>query len=124
MTPRDLIFKKKEIQGILISVYGKISLSFLIILYTIFIAISRYELISVIILCLITIGILSYFIYNLKKERWIKTIAIFSILLDVIIVSGLPFIWYHSVGGDTVPRTYLLKTYTNYLKFYNGIFDL
>ncbi len=124
MTPRDLIFKKKEIQGILISVYGKISLSFLIILYTIFIAISRYELISVIILCLITIGILSYFIYNLKKERWIKTIAIFSILLDVIIVSGLPFIWYHSVGGDTVPRIYLLKTYTNYLKFYNGIFDL
>jgi adenylate cyclase len=115
MTPTGLIFKKKEIQGILISVYGKIALSFLIIFFTIFIAISRVELVSVIILCLITIGILSYFIYNLKKEIWVKTIAIFSILLDVIIVSGLPFIWYYSVGGDTVPRTYLLKTYTHYI---------
>lgn len=115
MTPTELILKKKEIQGILLTVFGKILVSSIVILSTIFFAQSFYEIKSVVILCSMIILILGYSIYNLKKERWIKTIAMISILLDIIIVTGLPFIWYYSVGGESVPRTYLLKTYSHYI---------
>ena len=40
-------------------------------------------------------------------------IGILCVLIDVLIITILPFIYYNSVGGDIVPRTYLVKTYTH-----------
>ncbi|RHX92609.1 adenylate/guanylate cyclase domain-containing protein [Leptospira stimsonii] len=54
-------------------------------------------------------------IWFLSKERFClkddNRIAGWSgVLLDILILSILPWTWYDSVGGEAIPKTYLMKT--------------
>ena len=114
MNPTERILRKKEIQGIFFTIFGKILALSIMMIITIFSAKTTFEILSILSLGTVIITILSVCIHFLKKEKYINYIASISILLDILIVTGLPFIYYYSVGGDEVPRTYMVKTYTQY----------
>lgn len=47
----------------------------------------------------------------LKKRRSVRLVGMLSVLLDLAVLMPLPMVWYNAVGGDIIPRTYILKTY-------------
>ncbi len=46
--------------------------------------------------------------------------GIISAILDVCLLACLPYIWYESVGGDSISRVYMLKAAT-YVSMYFAI---
>ncbi len=109
----ELILREKEVQGITISLYGKIFVASLSTILTFFIANSLNEIVWVTILNVTSILVLYILLKILRKQKFVMPIGILCVLIDIAIITILPFIWYNSVGGDTVPRTYLVKTYTH-----------
>ncbi len=113
LSKTEIILREKEINGIKISLYGKIFVALLSAILTFFIANSLSEIVSVTSINISTIVILYLLLKLLKKNKLVIPIGILCVLIDIAIITALPFIWYNSVGGDVVPRTYLVKTYTH-----------
>ncbi|WP_411824380.1 adenylate/guanylate cyclase domain-containing protein [Leptospira sp. 'Mane'] len=111
----EQILKEKEIQGIVFSLYGKIFVSVLLVIITFFVTQTLYEvmIISLVNICLISV--MSIMIRLAQRNKAVVYIGLFCVLIDLLIITILPFVWYHSVGGDSVPRTYLVKTSTHYI---------
>jgi|JI8StandDraft_1071087.scaffolds.fasta_scaffold00565_9 adenylate cyclase len=112
-TKTEILLREKEIQGITISLYGKIFIAVLSTIISFFVANSLFEILSTVSVN-ITLTIILYFLLKiLRKNKFVMPIGILCVLIDVLIITILPFIYYNSVGGDIVPRTYLVKTYTH-----------
>ncbi len=111
----DQMLREKEIQGTGFSLYGKIMIASILTIITFFIAQSLYELFMLTMINLVTIIVLIVLLKTLKKNKFVSALGIICVLLDLAIVSALPFVWYHSVGGESVPRTYLIKTSTHFI---------
>jgi adenylate cyclase len=45
----------------------------------------------------------------LRHEKRVRLVGTLGAVLDVIIITALPVIWYFSVGGPTVPPAYMIK---------------
>ncbi|TGN11120.1 adenylate/guanylate cyclase domain-containing protein [Leptospira ilyithenensis] len=114
-TQAEQILKEKEIQGIVFSLYGKIFVSTLLVIITFFVTQTLYEvmIISLVNLCLIFV--MSIMIRLVQKNKAVVYVGLFCILVDLLIITILPFVWYHAVGGESIPRTYLIKTSTHYI---------
>ncbi|MCW7502519.1 adenylate/guanylate cyclase domain-containing protein [Leptospira paudalimensis] len=115
-TKSEQILREKEIQGIKFSLYGKMIIFSLLTVGTFFVAQSLSELFTI---TLISVGlnvvlyILSKF---LKKGKFVSFVGLFCVVIDLVIITILPFIWYNAVGGESqVPRTYLIKTYLHFI---------
>ncbi|MCW7474433.1 adenylate/guanylate cyclase domain-containing protein [Leptospira levettii] len=115
-TKSEQILREKEIQGIKFSLYGKMIIFSLLTVGTFFVAQSLSELFTI---TLISVGlnvvlyILSKF---LKKGKFVSFVGLFCVVIDLVIITILPFIWYNAVGGESqVPRTYLIKTYVHFI---------
>ncbi|MCW7460888.1 adenylate/guanylate cyclase domain-containing protein [Leptospira limi] len=115
-TKSEQILREKEIQGIKFSLYGKMIIFSLLTIGTFFVAQSLSELFTI---TLISVGlnvvlyILSKF---LKKGKFVSFVGLFCVVIDLVIITILPFIWYNAVGGESqVPRTYLIKTYLHFI---------
>jgi adenylate cyclase len=109
----EIILREKEIQGITISLYGKLFIASLSVILTFFLANSLFEIVSTVSINIALIVILYLLLKVLRKNKFVMPIGILCVSLDIAIITLLPFIWYNSVGGDLVPRTYLVKTYTH-----------
>jgi adenylate cyclase len=109
----EIILREKEIQGITFSLYGKIFIAVASTVVTFFVANSLSEIIWISAVNISLTIILYLLLKVLRKNKFVMSIGILCVLIDVIIITMLPFIWYNSVGGDLVPRTYLVKTYTH-----------
>lgn len=48
--------------------------------------------------------------FYLPQKKWVHGHGIIGVGKDIIILLILPFVWYFSVGGEAVSRTYLVKT--------------
>ncbi|BDA80522.1 guanylate cyclase [Leptospira kobayashii] len=114
-TQAEQILKEKEIQGIVFSLYGKVFVSFLVLIVTFFVAQTLYEVLMISLVNLGLMFVMAIMIRLIKKNKAVFYIGLFCISIDLIIITLLPFVWYNSVGGESVPRTYLIKTYTHYI---------
>lgn len=50
-------------------------------------------------------------LHLLRRRSRVRLVGLLSVLLDLIVLMPLPMVWYNAVGGDIIPRTYILKTY-------------
>jgi adenylate cyclase len=48
-------------------------------------------------------------LFLVRSARWMPRIGVGGVLMDLVVLSVLPFVWHSSVGGDLVSRAYLLK---------------
>lgn len=115
-TKAEKILREKEIQGIKFSLYGKMIIFSLLTIGTFFVAQTLFELFTITAISLalnIVLYILSKF---LKKGKYVSFVGLFCVVIDLVIITILPFIWYNAVGGESqVPRTYLIKTYLHFI---------
>ncbi|TGL65625.1 adenylate/guanylate cyclase domain-containing protein [Leptospira jelokensis] len=115
-TKSEQILREKEIEGIKFSLYGKMFVFGLLTIVTFFVAQTLFELFTIsaiAILLNIVLYILSKF---LKQGKFVAFVGLFCVVIDLFIVTVLPFIWYNAVGGELqVPRTYLIKTYIHFI---------
>ncbi len=115
MSRAEQILKDKEVIGIIIGLSGKLFLSLSLAFFTFFVAKTNFELIVVSSFGFATAAVFYFLIKLVRKRKFVMLVGILSVMVDTFIVATLPFIWYNSVGGDLIPRTYLLKTYTQYI---------
>ncbi|GBF51472.1 adenylate/guanylate cyclase catalytic domain protein [Leptospira ryugenii] len=113
----ELLLKEKEIQGISLSLLGKMFVASLLLVVTFFVANSLNEILWVTLMSLLFITFLFLMLRLLKKKKSVMFIGLISVVIDIAVVTALPFVWYDSVGGDAVPRTYIVKTYIHNILF-------
>ncbi|TGL39153.1 adenylate/guanylate cyclase domain-containing protein [Leptospira perdikensis] len=115
-TKSEQILREKEIEGIKFSLYGKILIFSLLTIGTFFVAQTLFEILTITSISLalnLVLYILSKF---LKKGKFVSFVGLFCVVIDLFIITILPFIWYNAVGGESqVPRTYLIKTYLHFI---------
>lgn len=115
-TKSEQVLQEKEIQGIKFSLYGKMIVFSILTIATFFVAQTLYELFTVTIIS-VSLNIILYILSKfLKKRKFVSFVGLFCVLIDLVIVTVLPFVWYNAVGGESqVPRTYLIKTYVHFI---------
>lgn len=115
-TKSEQILREKEIEGIKFSLYGKILIFSLLTIGTFFVAQTLFEILTITSISLalnVVLYILSKF---LKQGKFVSFVGLFCVVIDLFIITILPFIWYNAVGGEAqVPRTYLIKTYLHFI---------
>ncbi|MBI9099162.1 MAG: adenylate/guanylate cyclase domain-containing protein [Spirochaetaceae bacterium] len=113
----QLIFNREK-QGITISITAKILTLIVFILMQISLSHDSEELNLVLTIVGPALIILIIAFFILLKVKRIHFIGALSLLIDIAIITVLPFIWYNSVGGEAlIPRTYLLKTAIPYIVY-------
>ena len=50
-----------------------------------------------------------FFFILVGRGNLLRTTGIFGVIFDVMLLMGLPFLWYLSVGGEEISRAYILK---------------
>lgn len=115
-TKSEQILREKEIQGIKFSLYGKMIIFSLLTVGTFFVAQTLFELFTITAISL-ALNIVLYILSKLlKKGKYVSFVGLFCVVIDLVIITILPFIWYNAVGGESqVPRTYLIKTYVHFI---------
>ena len=106
----EQLIQNKEISGIRIALIIKLVFFLYIFIFQIF---SNIVLIKGLIISSFLIPVFPLIFYGfhlLRTKRYITSVGYISVLFDCILIWILPFIWYQSVGGELLPRSYLLKT--------------
>ncbi len=85
-TQAEQILKEKEIQGIIFSLYGKIFVSFLVLIVTFFVAQTLYEVLMISLVNLSLMFVMAIMIRLIKKNKAVFYIGLFCISIDLIIV--------------------------------------
>jgi len=109
------ILLNREVRGLQIMVIGK--LLFLAIggVVNFFVAFSKFE---IIVTSIMYGSIFVFFLISLwfiNRKQYLQFIGISSACIDAAILAVMPYIFYLSVGGDVIPRAYLLKTQIPFL---------
>jgi adenylate cyclase len=119
ITTKELLLQR-EIKGLKFISYFRLFFVFANITITMVVAKSQMERITVGIISIISFFFTFLFIYRLNLKRNLYFIGVMSAILDVCLLASLPFIWYESVGGDSISRAYMLKAPT-YVSMYFAI---
>ncbi len=119
ITTKELLLVR-EVKGLKFISYFRLFFVFANISITMVVGKSLMERVVVGLISIISFLVTFYFIYLLKQKRNLSFIGIMSAILDVCLLACLPYIWHESVGGDSVPRTYMLKAQT-YVSMYFAI---
>ncbi len=119
ITTKELLLER-EVKGLKFISYFRLFFVFANISITMIVGKSLMERVIVGLISIISFLATFYFIYLLKQKRNLLFIGIMSAILDVCLLSCLPYIWYESVGGDSISRAYMLKAYT-YVAMYFAI---
>lgn len=119
ITTKELLLER-ELRGLRFISYFRIFFVLANISITMIVGKSLMERVVVGIISLISFFATFYFTYLLKQKRKLELVGIMSAILDVSLLACLPYIWYESVGGDSIPRTYMLKAAT-YVSMYFAI---
>ncbi|PJZ47043.1 adenylate/guanylate cyclase domain-containing protein [Leptospira brenneri] len=115
-TKSEQILREKEIEGIKFSLYGKILIFSLLTIVTFFVAQTLFEILTITCISLVFNVVLYILSKFLKRGKLVSFVGIFCVVIDLFIITILPFIWYNAVGGESqVPRTYLIKTYLHFI---------
>jgi len=104
----ELLFER-ELQGMRIHVYFKISILTYLLVSDWLMPVNRQFYLWVIYLSLILVE--GLFLVWLRKKQWIKAVAFSSLLVDLFLITLLPFAWYQMGGASgAYSSTYILKT--------------
>ncbi len=79
------------------------------VLSTVFIGKSGLEKMTTGALSLLAIGQAPIFFWLLSKRRSVTFVGVVGLATDIVFITALPFIWYFSVGGDSVLPAYMVK---------------
>lgn len=101
---------KREIKGLKFISYFRLFFVFSNVGFTLIVGKSLMERVTVGIISLLSVLLLIYFHVLLKQRRKVVFIGITGALFDTLVLVVTPFIWYHSVGGEIIPRAYILKS--------------
>ncbi|PJZ58724.1 adenylate/guanylate cyclase domain-containing protein [Leptospira barantonii] len=115
MKPAEDILGQKEKRAFRIGYILRAILALSFIPPSLSISQSGTERLWILVLYVGTIAVSCTMLWFLSKERFClkddnRIAGWLGVLLDVLILSILPWTWYDSVGGDSIPRTYLMKT--------------
>ncbi len=119
ITTKELLLER-EVKGLKFISYFRLFFVFANISITMIVGKSLMERVVVGLISLLSFLTTFYFIHLLKQKRNLSFIGIMSAILDVCLLACLPYIWYESVGGDSVSRVYMLKAAT-YVSMYFAI---
>ncbi|MDX1959969.1 MAG: adenylate/guanylate cyclase domain-containing protein [Leptospiraceae bacterium] len=110
-TSEELILER-EIKGLRVISFIRIFLVASTISSTLVVGKSNFEKIFVAFLSLTIFVITIFFLIMNKRKKFILSSGYFGAFFDGFYVSILPYIWYQSVGGESVSPLYLLKNPT------------
>lgn len=111
MNKVEAILRQKERSGLLISFIIRIFVAIFIFLGHLNTHHSKWEVVVVAIFSTGIVIISLIFLLVIYKEKTFSLAGYIGTLLDCVIISVLPIIWYNSVGGyDNVVPSYMLKT--------------
>lgn len=103
------ILLDREISALRIVIAARIFYVSVVTISTLFIGKSFFEKSVTTALAAATIGTLPFFFYWLRQRRFVAAVGIGGVLIDIALVCALPFIYYFSVGGETVLPAYMVK---------------
>lgn len=109
MTKTDEILFKREINALRVTIIFRLIFLFVMVVGTPFGGKSSLETTLVAGLCGPTLIFSVYSIHLLGKQKYVRMVGMAGAVLDVLIVSVLPIIWYFSVGGTAVAPAYMIK---------------
>ncbi|MBM9579338.1 adenylate/guanylate cyclase domain-containing protein [Leptospira sp. 201903070] len=115
MQPTEDILGHKETRSFRIGFVLRMIIAASFIPPSLIISQSMTEKIAILILYSGTAFVSAGMLWFLRKERFClkddnRIAGWMGVCLDILILSILPWTWYDSVGGEAVPRTYLMKT--------------
>lgn len=111
MSRTDRMILDREIRGIRFLLMAKVVCAVIAILALTVTTQNFRELVITTIILLAGIAVMFFLLYFLRRRRGVRLVGLASVLLDLVVLLPLPLLWYSAVGGDIVPRTYILKTY-------------
>jgi adenylate cyclase len=106
----SILLLEREVKGLRLIVAFRLLAVIIMVGIHFFVGKSFFEKFSVAALTLLVVTSGIYFFYLLSKRKFVQGIGVSGAILDCIILAVLPFIWYESVGGSTIPASYMLKT--------------
>jgi len=112
----DELLLQKEVLGMKVHIYFKVFLLLYLLMTEFLLPVSIEVKVSMTLLYAGILLIDAFFHHQLSHKKSIKAIGVASLVVDVFLISHLPFIWYHSVGGlEAISPVFLLKTSMPYL---------
>ncbi|MCX7028950.1 MAG: adenylate/guanylate cyclase domain-containing protein [Spirochaetes bacterium] len=109
MTRIDQLLFHREIKALQIVIVFRLLFLFSMMFGTPFGGKSVLETTLVAGLCGPTLLFSIWSIFQLRREKRVRMVGTIGAILDIIIITALPVIWYFSVGGPAVPPAYLIK---------------
>ncbi|MBU2514199.1 adenylate/guanylate cyclase domain-containing protein [bacterium] len=109
MTKTQELLRARGIKALRVTIYFRLIFLIGYLALGPFVSKSQFEtLLSTFLLCFaILIELLS--LYLLSKKQLLFLIGSLNAVLDAVIVTALPVIWYLSVGGESIPPAYMIK---------------
>ncbi len=106
----DKLMLEREITALNVTIGFRLSIILFILLPgAIFLSKSKFETTVVASVIIISVMICVFSVFFLKRKIFVRPVGIVGSILDVIVVTILPVIWYLSVGGTSVNPAYMIK---------------
>ncbi len=106
----DELLVRKEVTGMKLHLGFKVALLVYLLFSELFLETHGLQDYKLSALYIVLLGVEFYFFRWLNCKKNLTAIGFFSLLVDMVLITALPFAWYHLAGGDGVSRAYLLKT--------------
>lgn len=106
----ERLLREREKQGLKYWLYFTMAMMFFFIAITVISFNSPFELATGLALCLPGLLLPPLFIYLISKNRALVFIGWFTVLVYLGADIALPWIWYHSLGADSIPKGVMSKT--------------
>ena len=74
------------------------------------VGVSLFERVAATVVATSALIAIGFFLVLLARREFVGTVGVSGCVVDIVILSLLPIIWYVSVGGTDVPPAYMLKT--------------
>lgn len=110
MTKTENIFQEKEIKSLRLLSFGRIVMMLLMGVSTFSVTNVLQEKIFSIALMIFSTALNILNLILLKRKKYVTFVGYAGVFMDSVMLTVLPFIWYSSAGGSSVPYAYFLKT--------------
>ena len=109
MTKTQELLQKRKIKAVRGTIYFRFFFLFVFVGVLAFASQSKLETVLSLTLLVSIFFVELLALFFLSKKKYLNLIGTSGAIIDVVIVTTLPVIWYISVGGKSIPPTYMIK---------------
>jgi len=105
----DDVLLDREISALRLVIILRVLFVLTSMLSVVFIGKSALEKSMTATLSLLALGQAPVFFWLLSQRRSVKFVGVVGLITDILIICAMPFVWYYSVGGESVLPAYMVK---------------